>query len=620
MSTATTVRDIYGLTPLQEGIYFHSLANKDSQAYFCQSSYRIEGGIDERCVAEALEQLFDRHAILRSSYVLKNLRKVVQVVRDHQTPDFAFEDLRQRDDAEGYMERQRVLDRHRPFDLARDVLMRVRLYQLSNDRFEFVWSHHHILMDGWCTGILLQEFGELYDSIATQRPHRLPPTAPYHAFIQWLDSCDKSQAAQFWKQQVSHLTQPSGLPTDKSASPSTDKASAQTAYDNREVALDIDADLTARIQAFAAQQQTTLNTLLQGLWSILLSRYLQQADIVFGTVVSVRPPSIPGIETMVGLLINTLPVCVHIDEDQSIKQLLTAIQAAALNSTPYQYYPLADIQGSSPLGASLVDHVFVMGNFLGKANSPDGSFPLTVTNTQSFAQVNYNFSINIYCDDALHVRFTYNGNVYSDVYMKGVSSQFGFLLQQLVNQSADSPIASLQLLTPTQQTQLLHLGEGPRLQYPAHTLAGLFALQVHQRPNQPALSIHSDNNQHDLSYQQLDHLARRLAQKLTALGISRGDTIASRCHRSSPEMILAILACSHCAAIYTPVDPQHPADRTRHILSESKARLLLTAPDLADPDLFPRFPTQIIDWQHLLADEYEPNNDTPHTSAGPTAA
>ncbi len=578
MKQNNTIQDAYGLSPLQEGIYFHSIADAGSQAYFVQSSFRWTGEMKIGQVEPALQQLFARHDILRTCFVLKDLRKVVQVVLNERQPDFKYEDLRGVADKEDHLQRRRIADRSTPFDLGRDVLMRVQLFRLADNEYEFLWSHHHILMDGWCTGILLQEFAQLYAGLANGRPVQLPRSVPYRAFIQWLEGCDRQQAADHWQKVLAHTTRPTGLPRNKTAQPGSP-------YQNREVALQLDATLTARIQARAAATQVTLNTFLQGVWSVLLSKYNSCDQVVFGTVAAVRPAAIPGVESMVGLLINTLPVSVCIDHRQPFHQLLQQMQGDALAAAPFHYFPLADIQAQSTLKQQLIDHVFVLGNFSGQSNmrqsnisqsdndTSAGSPAVRFASTHSFAQVNYDFSVNSYCDRELNVRFNYNGQVYDERYIHALSRQFAALLTQVVDATPDLLTGDLRLLSDLQQQTLLQLGRGPQSQYPANTLDALFRRQVRLRGEHPALAT----AQGPLSYLTLHQQASQLCTRLRQHGITPGTAVGVCCGRSTHGMILSMIALAYCSAIYVPLDPDHPIQRLQYILDDSSIQLILTS-------------------------------------------
>ncbi len=565
--TKSNIQDLYRLSPMQEGIYFHYVAATDSKAYFSQVSYRLTGLIQPDFAEQAMMGLFKRHDILRTVFTHGKTDHIIQVVLKSRQPDFKYEDLRGVADKEDHLQRRRIADRSTPFDLGRDVLMRVQLFRLADNEYEFLWSHHHILMDGWCTGILLQEFAQLYAGLANGRPVQLPRSVPYRAFIQWLEGCDRQQAADHWQKVLAHTTRPTGLPRNKTAQPGSP-------YQNREVALQLDATLTARIQARAAATQVTLNTFLQGVWSVLLSKYNSCDQVVFGTVAAVRPAAIPGVESMVGLLINTLPVSVCIDHRQPFHQLLQQMQGDALAAAPFHYFPLADIQAQSTLKQQLIDHVFITENFptepLDKQkekNTPQVAFK------ENFSQTNYDLNLIILPGELLRVRFNYNGQVYDERYIHALSRQFAALLTQVVDATPDLLTGDLRLLSDLQQQTLLQLGRGPQSQYPANTLDALFRRQVRLRGEHPALAT----AQGPLSYLTLHQQASQLCTRLRQHGITPGTAVGVCCGRSTHGMILSMIALAYCSAIYVPLDPDHPIQRLQYILDDSSIQLILTS-------------------------------------------
>ncbi|MCA1612788.1 MAG: condensation domain-containing protein, partial [Acidobacteria bacterium] len=213
------VKDVYTLSPIQEGLLFHALLDEDSTAYFQQAAFRLRGALDMARVEETLQALVDRHDALRTVFKYKGGDRPLQIVLKEWSADFSYEDLRHLapDEREEFVRRYKESDRSNPFDLSRDALTRFAVLRLAEDEYEFVWSHHHIIMDGWCVHILLAEFFELYNSRQEGRPSRLPEARPYSLYIKWLEGRDHGRARAYWGQYLRGYSEAARFPTQKPA-------------------------------------------------------------------------------------------------------------------------------------------------------------------------------------------------------------------------------------------------------------------------------------------------------------------------------------------------------------------------------------------------------------------
>ena len=320
------LEDIYPLSPLQQGILFHTLHDPTSPAYFEQSSCRFQGPVDVPVFECAWQRLVDRHAVLRTAFVWERVADPVQVVRRRVPLPLAREDWRgvaeveQQSRLEEYLAR----DRKKGFKLSQAPLMRLALIRLAEQSYEFVWSYHHLLLDGWSAALLLDEFSEFYSVlIRGEEPHP-EPTRPYRDFIAWLHRQDQAAAKAYWQRALGDFSSPTPLPADRAREVPGERAATG---EERQVWLS--SGTTTALQRFAQQQSLTLNTLVQATWARLLSHHSGEQDVVFGVTVSGRPADIPGVETMVGLFINTLPMRVRISPAERVRPWLRGTPEAA---------------------------------------------------------------------------------------------------------------------------------------------------------------------------------------------------------------------------------------------------------------------------------------------------
>lgn len=361
--------DFYPLSPLQEGLLFHALYSPEGGEYISQISCAIRGDLKVMAFKETWQRVVQRHAALRTFFVWEGLKVPVQVVQKHL--DLIWEDLDWRELSREVQREQLTAylasDQTRGFHLSRAPLMRLALIRISDDEYQFVWSHHHILLDGWSGALVSREVISFYGALSRGEDPRFPNPRPYRDYIAWLQQQDLASAESYWRKALKGFTTPTPLiPNDVLASTQDLQKGAYTA---RQIRLSTDA--TALLQDAARKQGLTLNTLVQGAWALLLSRYSGQQDVVFGATVSGRPPELQGIEEMVGVFINTLPVRVRVASEMPVADWLRRLQKEQLETRQYEYSPLRRVQGWSEVkrGSPLFQSIVVFENFPVKTSS-----------------------------------------------------------------------------------------------------------------------------------------------------------------------------------------------------------------------------------------------------------
>src|SRR6185312_5155518 len=313
------VEDVYPLSPIQEGMLFHALYEPGAGIYVSQIACVFEG-LRAAAFVESWQQVVDRHTALRTAFVWKTTERPLQVVAKRVTLAWTEEDWRHLDPGERrrgideYLERDRLQE----FQLARAPLMGLSLLRTGEERYQFVWTHHHLLIDGWSVSLVMREVLTIYAARLSGGEARLDRARPYRAYIEWLQRQDMAAAESFWRSSLAGFTTPTPLVDDG--------GSGHPGAGHGQVRLQLPAAATAAIHTFARQQGLTLNTLLQGAWALLLARSGGQQDVVFGAVNSGRPPELRGIEGIVGVFINTLPVRVKVGEESFLLDWLRRLQ------------------------------------------------------------------------------------------------------------------------------------------------------------------------------------------------------------------------------------------------------------------------------------------------------
>jgi amino acid adenylation domain-containing protein/non-ribosomal peptide synthase protein (TIGR01720 family) len=354
------IEDAYPLSPMQEGMLFHSLYAPESSLYLTQLACSLTG-LNALAFERAWQQVLARHPVLRTSFAWTHLEKPIQVVgRQVHLPweQHDWRHLSARERAEKF-KAYLTDDRRRGIDLSTAPAMRISLIRLSDDAYKFIWSHHHLLLDGWAMSLLLKEVFAFYEAFCQERTISLEPAPTYREFIAWLQQQDMSTAEAFWRTTLHGFTTPTSLRLRRLSG----QAPGDESYEQEQTRLST--STTSALQSLARQHQLTLNTLVQGAWALLLSRYSDREDVVFGITVAGRPADLAGVEQMVGLFINTLPLRAQANPDESLLPWLAKLQEQQVDMRQYEYSPLVEVQAWSDLpgGARLFETILAFENY-----------------------------------------------------------------------------------------------------------------------------------------------------------------------------------------------------------------------------------------------------------------
>ncbi|WPF77229.1 non-ribosomal peptide synthetase [Bacillus velezensis] len=571
MGQQPEIQDIYPLSFMQEGMLFHSLLDHDSRAYFEQAVFTINGQLDQERFQKSIDAVFERYDIFRTTFIHKNVAKPRQVVLKNRPSRVQFHDISHLDEKaqDKYADRFRKEDKDKGFDLQSDPLMRVSILKKAPERYVCIWSHHHIVMDGWCFGIVMKEFLMIYQSLGDGRLPSLEPVQPYGKYIKWLMKQDRKEAEIFWKTRLADLEQSASLP----------KKSAEPNGELEQAVFTISEEQTNELKNIAARAGATLNTVFQALWGILLQRVSRCDDAVFGSVVSGRPSDLAGVEKMVGLFINTIPVRVK-SGSFSFLELVRHLQQETLQAEAYSYYPLYDIQAQSPLKQALFDHIIVFENVPAQREienvSQVGSFDFAVEDFTMEEVTNYGCSIKVIPGNSLYIRLNFDTGIYDRVFMKNIETFLRHMMKSVIS-DPEMSASEIALLDACEARNMLDaFNRTETVVPPAPTLHGLFARRAELSPHRPALRFPGGM----LTYAELDQYTDRLAVRLRQKGVRKESMVGVLAERS-PEMVVSVLAVLKAGGAYVPLDPEYPEDRLRYMLDDSGACLLLAQPGLS---------------------------------------
>ncbi|HYX25875.1 MAG TPA: amino acid adenylation domain-containing protein, partial [Thermoanaerobaculia bacterium] len=546
---------------------FHTLLEPGGGLYLDQIVTAIEEprGFDLDALRAACSRLAARHPVLRTAFHWSRERPLQIVLRRVELP-VAELDWRplpagvQGEELESFLR----ADRLRGFDLAVAPLVRLALIRLSEERSQLVVTYHHALMDAWSVPIVFAELMAFYQARRQGEELELPRPRPYRDYIAWLEKQDRQAAEAFWRRELAGFTSPTPLGVDRAGTPEGEPAKVAAGLPER---------LTADLAELARSRQATLNTLVQGAWALLLSRYGGERDAVFGVTVSGRPPRLDGVETMVGLFINTLPLRVRVEPDAILATWLRRLCALSFDLQLYEYTPLADVRRwiGFPAGLPLFESIVVFENVPG---APTGEWArpeaFAVGESRYLARSNFPLALVARPGRALTLEILFHGSRFE-------SAAVDRMLRHLVNllssfaAGAQSRLADLSLLSPGEREQILRDWNATETPYPRHlSIPQLFTLQAERSPEAVAV-IHGEEV---LTYRDLALRSSAVARRLLACGAGPEVLVGLLAERSAAAVagMLGILAAG---AAFLPLDPAWPDERLSLVLRESGTRIIL---------------------------------------------
>jgi amino acid adenylation domain-containing protein len=565
------LEDVYPLSPLQEGMIFHYLLDESADHYFVQACYRVTGALNINVAERSLKAIVNRYDVLRTLFLHSGYERTLQVVLRSAAGAFTYKDIREEvgeTGREAAVEKYRRSDRARKFRLSEGMLIRLGVYRTGKEDYEFIWSFHHILMDGWCLGILVSEFNDLYKGYLEEREVVLPAVRPYSDYIGWLEQRDKERSLGYWRDYLSGYKSLASIPVDS-------PRAGDQGFSLMTERLVLDRQQTGALRKIGGKYGVTLNTLLQSAWGILLARYNNVRDVVVGSVVSGRPSELPGVEQMVGLFINTIPVRISYEEEESLSDLVRRVQEKATDGEPYHYNSLPEIQSVAGVGA-LFDHILVFENYPiaerveGVRSSEKGSY--RVTHLKIVEQTNYDLTLIIRPGAEVSIEFFYNAGRYEPAGIRRLMGHLAQIIGQM-EKGMDLPVGRLDMLTAEERDELVYTFNATATDRPEEkTIIDLFETQVRKTPGNVAVKF----GHISITYRELKEKADRMANYLQQVeGVKVGDRVGLLLDREV-ELLPAVFGIVKSGAVYVPLSTNNPPARLRFILKDAGLKALIT--------------------------------------------
>ncbi|MFC0781255.1 condensation domain-containing protein, partial [Flavobacterium sp. HJSW_4] len=560
-----TIEDIYELSPLQQGLYYHWLVEESSSLYFMQTCYTLHAeNLNINNVRKAYQELVNRYDILRTSFSNDHNSRL-QIVHKEAFVDFNYKTLNINETNSVSLEKIKQEDISRGFDLNKPTQMRLQVLDLGYNNYEFIWSHHHIVMDGWCMSILINDFSSILNDLDKKQPISLEKPVKYANYIKWLSKVNKETSLAYWKRYLN------GFETATELTFKNIKRTHSQSVNFKSENICLKEELFEKIEETCKEFGITKNTFIQGVWGYLLSRYNNSKDVVFGSVVSGRPAELVGVENMVGLFSNTIPVRLKYDKLVTVKDFLQKLHAEAIESTDFQYVSLAEVQSQSSVGMELINNLVIFENYA-VADTLETDNKINIENINVFDELNYNFAITVKpSESSLGIEFRFDSNLFDIESIKKIKTHFEAITHFFTSKS-QTAIHLIDYLSEEEKQQLLVDFNDTKIDYPKDkTIIDLFEEQVDKTPDNIAVVF----EEVQLTYKQLNEKANQLAHYLRETYKIQGDDLIGIKLERSEQMILAVLGILKSGAAYVPIDPSYPQERITYIEKDSDCKVVI---------------------------------------------
>ena len=555
------IEDIYELTPVQQGLLFHSLYEPRSSVYLEQVVCTLGRGIDPALLQQAFAQVVERHPVLRTAYHWQEFKKPLQVVMKRADVPWHTVDVRASsgpDEQRWRMEEWLEEDRRRPLRLDHAPVMRCALVRLSSASCSFIWTFHHLLLDGWSMAIVLQDLFAIYDGLLGGKALERPVPRPYRDYVLWRQQ-HENRCADFWRRYLKGVVAPTRI--------SSRVPMNHVGGRHAEAAGHLSKEATRQLVDLARAERTTLSSVVSGALAFVLARHTSQHEVVFGSTVSGRPAELEQSERMVGLFINALPLRVGVDPRADLWPWLRQVQHDQLGRERFAHESLVDIQACSEIarGTPLFETLLVFENYPGLTNLSGDS--VEVADVRAVERTNYPLTLVVTPGDTLQVRAAWYDESCPTSSAEQLLAHVLATLEAIA--SGARKVADLPPTSPAERELLAHWSAGPVVIDAAASADEWLSPRAERWDD---LAVASDDDR--LTHGQLETRANALAWRLRAAGAGPEVYVGIAVGRTT-ALLVAVRAVLKAGAAYVPIEVAHPPERVRWIVRNAGIRLML---------------------------------------------
>ncbi|MEB2647144.1 non-ribosomal peptide synthetase [Pseudomonas canadensis] len=600
---ASAIEDVYPLTPMQEGLLLHTLLEPGTGLYYMQDRYRINSALDPERFAQAWQAVIARHEALRASFCWNVGEDMLQVIHKPGSTPIEYLDWSNDPQSEQEPRLQALLKQEREagFDLLNQAPFHLRLIRVGAERYWFMMSNHHILIDAWCRSLLMNDFFELYMALGEGRDPQLATPPRYRDYIAWLQRQNLNEARQWWQQNLQGFERTTPIPSDRPFL--REHAGHSGGMVVGDCYTRLDARDGAQLRELAQAHQLTVNTFAQAAWALVLRRLSGDRDVLFGVTVAGRPVEMPEMQRTVGLFINSIALRVKLPEDDqrcSVRQWLSGLLDSNMQLREYEYLPLVTIQEHSelPKGQPLFDSLFVFENAPVEVSVLDRAQSLNATSDSGRTHTNFPLTAVCYPGDDLGLHLSYDQRYFDETTVQGMLGEFKRLLLALV-QGFHGDMADLPLIGEQEREFLVEGCNQSEHVYPLErSYIELFEEQVAAHPQRIAASCLDQQ----WSYDELNRRSNGLGHALIAAGVGLDQPVALLAERNL-DLLGMIIGSFKAGAGYLPLDPGLPSQRLRSIIDLSRTPLLVCTEASRERaiELLEGFDCQLLVWEEIPA-------------------
>jgi len=601
--TASAIEDVYPLTPMQEGLLLHTLLEPGTGLYYMQDRYRINSALDPERFAQAWQAVIARHEALRASFCWNVGEDMLQVIHKPGSTPIEYLDWSNAPESEQEPRLQALLKQEREagFDLLNQAPFHLRLIRVGAERYWFMMSNHHILIDAWCRSLLMNDFFELYMALGEGRDPQLATPPRYRDYIAWLQRQNLNEARQWWQQNLQGFERTTPIPSDRPFL--REHAGHSGGMVVGDCYTRLDARDGAQLRELAQAHQLTVNTFAQAAWALVLRRLSGDRDVLFGVTVAGRPVEMPEMQRTVGLFINSIALRVKLPEDDqrcSVRQWLSGLLDSNMQLREYEYLPLVTIQEHSelPKGQPLFDSLFVFENAPVEVSVLDRAQSLNATSDSGRTHTNFPLTAVCYPGDDLGLHLSYDQRYFDETTVQGMLGEFKRLLLALV-QGFHGDMADLPLIGEQEREFLVDGCNQSEHAYPLErSYIELFEEQVATHPQRIAASCLDQQ----WTYEELNRRSNGLGHALIAAGVGLDQPVALLAERNL-DLLGMIIGSFKAGAGYLPLDPGLPSQRLRSIIDLSRTPLLVCTEASREQaiELLEGFDCQLLVWEEIPA-------------------
>lgn len=579
MSENNRIENIYTLTPMQKGMLYHYLLDKKTSEYIEMFSMHLRiRNFHKTIFQQAVDNVVLRHEALRTLFVYEDVDNPMQIVLRDLSVRINWKNLKSESD-----ERQTEIikkycdsDICKGFDLSQEILQRITVFELGDEEFKFIWTFHHIIMDGWCLNTLLDEVVQAYRALATGNIPHFCDHPEFHEYIKWLQLRSSNQDMAYWKNYLESYTNVACIPKNCDE---INVNKGRASFDSF-----IDAKQTEKLIQLAAQNNVTISNVIHGIWGILLQKYNNIHDVVFGSVVSGRPTEIVGIDKTVGLFINTVPCRVMCENNTDFIEIIKKINEDFIEGNEHSYIGLGDIQKLVTVGSELINNILVLENFGYEGNSFD-SKEAELLNIDSVEVTNYDLDVNVHITDKIYFRINYNMELFNNETMARLSGHVHNIVAEIIG-NPNKPIKEISIMSIDEQKNTVQMFNNNTVPIPERiTIPRIIENKVVENPEGIAVKF----NDNKLTYDQLNRDANQIAHYLSHYIVQHNATIALLMERSD-RLLTCILGVWKAGCAYIPMDVNYPIDRILGILQNSGTSIVI----VDDDDIYGRIKEEFV--------------------------